>query len=241
MEDQSKRIYLWSGPRNISTALMYSFAQRSDTQVYDEPLYGFYLNQTAASEYHPGAKEILNSMENNGEKVVEMMTGSHSKPVVFFKHMTHHLLHLDRAFMKSGEHIILTRDPKEMLISFSKVIAAPTLKDVGYADHLELLDYFKDNNISPIVLDSKRVLENPEKVLSKICQAVNIPFDKNMLHWEKGPLSEDGVWAKYWYTNVHNSTGFLPYRATAKPFPKELIPLLTQCEPIYNKLMKRSI
>ena len=105
------RICLWSGPRNISTALMYSFAQRKDTLVFDEPLYAHYLNNTNANEYHPGAEDILSSMENDGEKVVEMMMGNYTKPVVFFKNMTHHLLNLDRTFMKNVVNVILTRNP----------------------------------------------------------------------------------------------------------------------------------
>ena len=93
--DKTIRINLWSGPRNISTALMYSFAQRTDTTVFDEPLYAYYLANSKAKEYHPGSAEILKAMENDGDKVVKKMEGSHSSPIVFFKHMTHHLLDLD--------------------------------------------------------------------------------------------------------------------------------------------------
>ena len=138
-KDNITRICLWSGPRNISTALMYSFAQRKDTTVFDEPLYAYYLSQTKARKYHPGAEDILSSMENNGEKVIETMMGYHPKPIVFFKNMTHHLLDLDRSFMKDVVHIILTRDPVEMLPSFAKVIADPNMEDVGDASHLDLL------------------------------------------------------------------------------------------------------
>ena len=104
-----KRICLWSGPRNISTALMYAFAQRDDTMVFDEPLYAYYLkNHPEAHSYHPGAEAILNTMETNGDKVVEGMLSTNEKPVVFFKHMTHHLLDLDREFMKHTVNVILT-------------------------------------------------------------------------------------------------------------------------------------
>ena len=120
--DGSKRICLWSGPRNISTALMYSFAQRADTKVYDEPLYAHYLCQTNANEYHPGADDVMASLENDGEKVIEMMMGEHEKPIVFFKNMTHHILDLDKSFLKDTINVILTRDPVEMLPSFAEVI-----------------------------------------------------------------------------------------------------------------------
>ncbi|MEM9679586.1 MAG: sulfotransferase family protein, partial [Bacteroidota bacterium] len=139
-----QRICLWSGPRNISTALMYSFAQRKDTKVFDEPLYAYYLhNNKAAQKYHPGAEDILSTMETDGNEVVKMMLNNDDKPILFFKHMTHHLLDLDRSFMKNTINIILTRNPEEMLPSFDKVIHNPTISDVGYALHIELLNYFE--------------------------------------------------------------------------------------------------
>ena len=236
-----KRIYLWSGPRNISTALMYSFAQRKDTQVYDEPLYAYYLKNTDAKEYHPGAKEVLETMESDGEQVVKMMLGEHAKPVVFFKHMTHHLLDLDRSFMKDSLHIILTRNPKEMLPSYAKEIHHPTMDDVGYAAHLELLDYLRNMDLNPIVVDSKRILLNPKELLTQLCSLLNIPFDSNMLTWLPGERPEDGIWAQYWYSSVHKSTGFMKYQAKNESFPEHLKPLLDSCIPYYNKLMEQSI
>ncbi len=235
------RICLWSGPRNISTAIMYSFAQRKDTVVFDEPLYAHYLSQTNARKYHPGAEEILSSMENNGDKVIEMMMGDYKKPVLFFKNMTHHLLHLDRSFMKDVVHIILTRDPQEMLPSFARVIPNPDMDDVGYASHLELLEYLLTINIEPIVVDSKDLLMDPEKMLKKICKRIEIPFDQHMLQWEKGPRCEDGLWAKYWYGNVHNSTKFTEYKAKKEPVPKRLEPLLVSCLSCYKKLRETVI
>ena len=239
--NEIKRICLWSGPRNISTALMYSFAQRQDTRVYDEPLYGHYLSQTHASEYHPGAEEIVESMENNGQKVVEMMMGDHDTPVVFFKNMTHHLLDLDRSFMKHTINVMLTRDPVEMLPSFAKVIEKPTMDDVGYALHIELLEYLQSSNIKPIVLDSRKLLLRPKAVLEELCQTIGIPFDANMLQWEPGARPEDGVWAPYWYSNVHQSTSFMKYSPKTAPFPNQLEPLLASCLPHYKKLEKLAL
>jgi len=237
MADQIKRICLWSGPRNVSTALMYSFAQRSDCLVFDEPLYAHYLRHTEADEYHPGAREILSSMENDGEKVVEMMMGSHEKPVIFFKHMTHHLFELNLDFLKDCVNVILTRDPKEMLVSFDKVIPNPTMQDVGYEAHLMLMDQLERIGQKAIILDSKEILMDPETALTKFCHAIGIPFDKSMLSWEGGPISEDGIWAKYWYANVHKSTGFQPYREKEIDFPERLEPLLKDCRKIYDKLI----
>jgi len=234
-------INLWSGPRNISTATMYAFAQRADTRVYDEPLYAHYLSVTDADEYHPEAEEILATMENDGQKVVQMMEGDHGKPIVFFKQMTHHLVELDWSFMKNMTNIILTRDPKEMLPSYAKQVARPTMRDVGYAAHLELADYLRSIGQPVIVLDAKRVLENPEKVLTALCQKIEIPFDSAMLKWTAGPRSEDGVWAKYWYKSVHESTGFAAYQKKIAPFPASLEPLLAACEPIYKSLLEQAL
>lgn len=237
----TKRICLWSGPRNISTALMYSFAQRNDTLVYDEPLYAHYLKNTNANEYHPGADVVLSQMENDGEKVIQMMQSNSEYPVLFFKHMTKHLLDLDFGFMKDMVNIMLTRNPVEMLPSFAKVIPNPSMEDVGYKKHVELLSYFKNNKIEYVVLDSKKVLLNPEKVLTKLCERIGIPFQKAMLQWEAKPRKEDGSWAKYWYKNIHNSTGFIAYQPKTENFPHELQPLLNECTPYYDKLLQQVI
>ncbi|WP_299129329.1 sulfotransferase family protein [uncultured Winogradskyella sp.] len=240
--DNFKRICLWSGPRNISTALMYSFAQRKDTNVFDEPLYAFYLKQhPEAHSYHPGAKQILATMENDGNKVVSEMMGNTEKPVQFYKHMTHHLLNLDRTFMKDTINIMLTRDPKDMLPSFDKVIPNPSLDDVGYALHVELINYFKDNDIQFTVLDSKKVLDNPKKILTKLCNFIEIPFEEAMLNWQPQQRVEDGIWAKYWYENVHKSSGFQKYKPKEEPFPTHLKQLLETSKTYYNELVKYAI
>ncbi len=240
-KDGITRICLWSGPRNISTTLMYSFAQRNDTTVFDEPLYAYYLCNTNADEYHPGADDVIASQENNGKKVIEMMMGYHDKSVLFFKNMTHHLLGLDRSFMKDVVNVILTRDPKEMIPSFAKVIENPTINDIGYALHTELVDYFDKHQIKYVILDSKKILLNPEKVLTQFCEQIGINFDQNMLRWVPGARKEDGVWAKYWYHNVHQSTGYIPYKPKTEHFPESLNPLLEECTPHYEKLAKNAI
>ncbi len=234
-----KRISLWSGPRNISTTLMYSFAQRKDTQVFDEPLYGYYLKNSHAKKYHPGAEEIINTMETSGEKVVEMMLTHSEKPVLFYKNMTHHLLPgLDRGFLKELTNVILTRDPVEMLPSYAEVVETPTLEDVGYKMHVELVEQLHQLNLPVIVIDSKAVLLNPEKQLEKLCDAIGIPFDPAMLRWTPGARPEDGYWAKYWYTNIHKSSGFIPYHPKTTSFPEKLKPLLEECMPFYEKLVR---
>ena len=237
--DNIKRIFLWSGPRNISTTLMYSFAQRPDAIVFDEPLYAYYLTNTGAKEYHPDAKLVMNQMECSGEKVVEQMLRERGNKVVFFKNMTHHLCTLDKSFMSKGLNVILTRDPKEMLPSFHKVIKNPAMKDVGYEAHVNLLRHFENNSIPFIILDSKEILLNPEKALKTICAKSNIPFYNDMLKWEPGSRKEDGIWARHWYKNIHNSSGFNKYTKKTAPFPEELNDLLNECETCYKLLISK--
>lgn len=217
---------------------MYSFGQRSDTRIYDEPLYGYYLNSTNADEYHPGAQEIIRSMNCDGESVVKEMLSSKDKPVQFFKNMGHHLLDLDKSFTKKGFNIILTRDPKRMIASFSKVIKNPSMKDIGYEDQLALANYFKENDIPFIVVDSKDILIDPEAKLSEICNFVGIPFESQMLHWQQGAREEDGIWAKYWYGNVHESEGFLEYKETNIDLPSNQTSLYNDAMNSYNSLIK---
>jgi len=233
-----KRIGLWSGPRNISTALMYSFAQRADTKVFDEPLYAYYLKQSNAKDYHPGASEILATMENDGTKVVEMMCNYDEKPVLFFKNMTHHLLDLDRSFMENMINVILTRDPVEMLPSFDAVIPNPSVKDVGYESHMKLVKELQSKDLPVLIFDSKSILLDPKKELTRLCEAIGIDFDEKMLQWTAGPLPEDGIWAEYWYKNVHLSTSFQKYQIKDDPFPDHLKPLLKECKSYYDQLME---
>ena len=242
MTENIIRICLWSGPRNISTALMYSFAQRTDTTVFDEPLYAHYLSKTPAREYHPGAEQVIAEMENDGEKVVsDLILGEHPTPVVFFKHMTHHLNDLNWDFLDRTINILLTRDPRDMLPSYGAVIEMPTLRDVGYAHHVELLEYLQARGQNPPILDSKQVLLNPRKVLTELCARIGIPFQDQMLHWQPGPRPEDGSWAKYWYHSVHKSTGFAKYQPKETAFPPHLEPLLAECQPYYEKLSALAI
>lgn len=235
---KTKRICLWSGPRNISTALMYSFAQREDTTVVDEPLYAHYLSNTDARNYHPGAKEVLESQENDGQKVVdEIILGDYDTPIAFFKNMTHHLVNLDLSFMEKTVNVILTRPPKDMLPSYAKQVKNPTMRDVGYAKHLEIVKYLKSIDKKPVIVDSKDILQYPQSRLRELCGTLGIPFDEAMLKWPAGPRKEDGVWAKYWYHNVHRSTGFRAYKAKTEPFPEELEDLLEECQEAYEELL----
>jgi hypothetical protein len=238
--ENCKRICLWSGPRNISTALMYSFAQRPDTTVFDEPLYGHYLKNTTAKEYHPGADEVLASMETNGDKVIQMMMGNHTTPIVFFKNMGHHLLQLDTSFMKSVCNIILTRDPAEVIPSFAKEIEHPSMIDIGFEAQVHLLEKLQSMQAEVLVMDSNTILKNPAAELEKLCANFGIPYYAGMLTWKAEPRAEDGIWAKHWYKNVHASTGFQPYVKKDIQLEDRLIPLYHAALPFYENLISFS-
>jgi hypothetical protein len=238
--DAGRRINLWSGPRNVSTALMYSFAQRPDTQVVDEPLYGHYLRVSGAP--HPGREEVLAAMDCDGERVVrQVILGPAERPVVFFKQMAHHLVALDRSFLGKTTNVILTRDPAEMLPSLAHQIPQPSLRDTGLAAQSELLAELSALGQEPPVLDARELLLDPPGVLAELCRRLSIPFLPAMLSWPAGGRCEDGVWAPHWYENVHRSTGFTPYRRKSAPFPERLLPLLAECRPHYEILHAAAI
>ncbi len=231
----TQRVSVWSGPRNVSTALMYSFRQRPDTVVVDEPLYGHYLNLTDTP--HPGKAEVLAEMDSDSVRVVQnVLLGRYDESVVMFKNMAHHLAGLDRAFLRELHNVLLIRDPAEMLPSLAQELPEPTLRDTGLREQVELLEEVLASGQTPVVIEAKRLLQNPERVLRGLCSALELPFEPAMLAWPVGPKPEDGVWAKYWYKNVHASSTFAPYKPKTEPFPEHLRPLLEVCAPLYDRL-----
>ena len=231
-----KVINLISGPRNLSTALMYSFAQREDMTVLDEPFYGYYLQNATLENEHPSQREILEIMELKEEKVVEHINSISKEKNVFVKGMAHHYLTNAPEFILDWENVILIRHPKKLIASFSKVIQSPTLNDIGIKKASELFLFLKKNGKTPIVIDSDELLKNPETYLKKLCNFLNIPFSEKMLSWKKGGIPEDGIWAKHWYGNVHNSEGFAVQKSSSQPLPEHLEPLLKDAIPYYETL-----
>lgn len=237
---QTKRICLWSGPRNISTAVMYAFGQRSDTDIIDEPLYAHYLHVTGAM--HPGRDAVMASLPIDGAEVIrDIILGTCSKPVLFMKQMAHHLVEIDRSFMQETVNIFLIRDPKEMLPSLTKVIGIPTLKDTGLKTQADLLSELQEMGQSPSILDARELLLAPKHVLSTLCNRLGLPFEETMLSWETGGHPSDGVWAPHWYHNVHRSEGFAPYTPKREPFPQVLENVLSECLPYYKLLRADAI
>ena len=234
------RVNLWSGPRNVSTALMYSFAQRRDTRVIDEPLYGHYLRVSGAN--HPGRDEVMAAVDCDGERLVrEAILGPCDRPVLFLKQMAHHLVELDRGFLEATANVLLIRDPAEVLRSLRHQLAAPRLADTGIAKQSELFDELCRRGQEPPVVDSRELLLAPAVVLERLCTRLDIAPDPAMLSWPAGGRAEDGVWAPHWYANVHRSTGFQPYRPKTGPFPEALRPVLEEARPHYERLLRYAL
>ncbi len=233
-------INLISGPRNVSTALMYAFAQRGDTKVVDEPFYGFYLLLTGAD--HPGKEEVIASMETDKDLVAQKILKLDKEgSVLFLKNMAHHHIDMDVSFLKAMTNVFLIRNPAQLIASFSKVIKNPTLDDIGIKKSWELYNELKACGQNPIVLDSGELLKNPKAMLQKLCNAIAVPFDPNMLSWNAGPRPEDGIWAKYWYANVHQSTGLVTTEAKSVEIPSYLQSLYNKAMEYYTQLYTHSI
>ena len=229
------RIATWSGPRNISTAMMRSWENRPDTEVWDEPLYAHYL-QTNGFD-HPSRDEVLANHETNPEKVIEMLAGSCSKPIQYQKHMTHHLIpSVHREWLLECTNIFLIRNPREMLTSLMKQIPSPTIEETGLPQQLALFESLCNGNDSPIVLDSKDVLQEPRGMLTKLCASLHIPFYNEMLAWPTGKRDSDGIWAPHWYASVEASSCFAPWKPKDENVPAKLEALCLECEDIYAQL-----
>lgn len=238
----TKRINFWSSPRNISTALMYSFAQRSDTRVVDEPLYAHYLHHGQPAVLHPAERDILKHQDKDGRKVIEkVLRGAYDRPVVLFKQMTHHLVNLEWDFMRDMDNVMLIRNPKEIIASYSKIIPNPSITDIGVRKQIQLYHFLEDHGCLTAIIDAKELLLNPPHVLRKLCERLEIPFEENMLHWEAGPRPEDGVWAPHWYRQVHKSTGFIKYKEKQLELTPAQTVLAQQCQPYYSRLYELSI
>ncbi|MDH3746700.1 MAG: sulfotransferase family protein [Gammaproteobacteria bacterium] len=236
-----KPVCLWSGPRNVSTALMYSFAQLDNVRAIDEPLYGHYLRVTGAA--HPGRDEIIAAMNCDGQAVMDELIRTQREnplPRLFVKHMAHHLVDLDLAFLARTCNVFLIRDPHEMLPSLTIQLPNAELVDTGLKRQSQLFDKMRDKGRAPLVLDSRELLLNPSYVLQQLCQAIGLPFSESMLKWPAGERAEDGVWAPHWYHAVHQSTGFQAYREKTD-FPATLLPLLEECQPWYEHLFAHAL
>ena len=232
------RLAMWSGPRNISTAMLRAWGNRDDTVVCDEPLYAHYLLKSRRP--HPMAAEVIASQENDWRKVVAWLTGPlpQGKSVFYQKHMSHHLLpEIERDWLLRVTNVFLIRHPREVLPSLDEKFERPDLPDAGYMQQVEIFDFVRaqTGRMCPVI-DARDIRTNPRGVLDRLCGELGVPFQEQMLEWQPGLRETDGVWAKHWYNAVATSTGFEPYVPREKPLTDRVRGLLDQCLPFYEKL-----
>jgi len=230
------RLAIWSGPRNISTAMMRSWGNRPDTVVCDEPLYAHYLLTTGTD--HPGADEVIRCHETDWRKVVAWLTGPvpEGKAIFYQKQMAHHLLPgMEDDWLAELSNGFLIRDPREMLPSLMRFLSRPTLADTGLPQQVALFDRMRrQTGRTPPVVDAADVVRDPHGTLRRLCEAAGVEFMEEMLSWPPGPRATDGVWAKHWYASVERSTSFEPQPKTPGPEPDGA--LLRDCLSLYNHL-----
>jgi len=222
---------------------MRSWGNRADTFVTDEPLYACYLKSTGFD--HPGRDEVIESQESDWRKVVEQLASERSgdRSIHYQKQMSHHLLpEIDREWLLNLTNAFLVRNPRDMILSLSKVLPRVRLTDTGLPQQLEIYRMVRDRTgTPPPVVDARDVQNHPENVLPALCEALNVPFDRAMLAWPPGTRPTDGVWAKHWYASVEKSTKFEPYVDKNEPLPPELEGILASCTEIYEELASQRI
>ncbi len=219
---------------------MYAFENRGDTTVLDEPMYAHYLSKNNVD--HPGKEAIIKSQSTDLNKVInEVLFANYPTGHLFIKNMAHHFTGVDWEFILKMKNIIYIRNPKQLIASFAKVIDEPTLQDIGIAIEYQLYEFLVNYDQHPIILDSGELLKDPKKVLQLLCAKLEIPFTEKMLHWAAGPRKEDGVWAEYWYANVHQSTGWEKQKTSDRPLPDRLLPLYNEAMKYYQPLFEKSL
>ena len=233
------RIGMWSGPRNISTAMMRAWENRPDCAVSDEPLYAAYLAQTGLD--HPGRDEVIAAGDSAWRRVADALLGPvpPGKPVWYQKHMAHHLLPgMDHDWIHGLRNVFLIRDPDEVVSSYLRSRATVEPADIGLLQQAELFDELTSaSGVSPTVIDSGDFLADPGTFLRALCDLFGLEFTGRMLHWPPGPRDSDGVWAPHWYDTVWKSTGFEPPSARPAPVLDDAAQAVADaCRPAYEKL-----
>ena len=227
-------IQLIACPRTLSTALMYSFAQRKDMEVIDEPFYANYLVRTGKE--HPGREEVLKTQSADLDTQIKMMHQGHSEHM-FVKNIAHHLHKLDLNYLNEYRNILYLRDPRRILTSIAKIIPRPTMLDIGIEVLYKVMNSLKREGRSFIVLNSSDLLAKPIETLYILCHHLNIPFDEDMLSWPAGPKPYDGSWAKYWYKSLHQTTEFGKENISQDPLPPHLEDLCAEATYFYNQII----
>jgi len=239
----SNFIAMWSGPRNISTALMRSFENRSDSFVSDEPFYSYFLYKTGLK--HPLSDEIIKSGMIDYNEIIKYILGPipSSKNIWYQKHMAHHILEGENLeWIKNMRNCLLIRHPSDVIISYSKKYEINSIQQLGYLQQINIYKMLtKEVGISPIIIEAQDLLRNPKMILTQVCKNLRIKFDDKMLSWPSGPRETDGIWGKHWYKQVEASTGFKPYIKTNKVIPLKYQNLYNECIQYYDFLYKNRI
>jgi hypothetical protein len=232
------RIAMWSGPRNISTAMMRAFENRPDTAVWDEPFYAAYLAMNGID--HPMREEVIAAGPADWRDVVARLVGPvpDGARVFYQKHMTHHMIPaIDRAWIDRVTSCFLIRAPEQVLASYAAKREEVTLADIGFAQQAGIFDRVADRlGTAPPVVDAEDVLRDPRGTLAALCAACAIPFDEAMLAWPAGRRASDGVWAAHWYAAVESSTGFAPYRPREITLAPRLAAIAEEAREYYERL-----
>lgn len=232
------RIAMWSGPRNISTAMMRAWENRGDTAVIDEPFYAHYLEVTGVN--HPGRAEVIAAQSTNAAEVAAMLTGPipGGKPIWYQKHMTQHMLpDMPLDWLDQVTNCFLIRDPEAVVASFTIQRPDAAAWELGFEQQARLFDHVCDKlGHAPPVIDADDVLKDPRGTLSALCAKLGIPFSERMLRWPCGPRACDGVWAPHWYATVERSTEFAPYRERDVRLTAFQRRLTEECQPFHEKL-----
>lgn len=237
MSVEPVRVAMWSGPRNISTAMMRAWENRGDCAVSDEPLYAHYLAHTGSD--HPAREEVIAAGDSDWRSVVQSLTGPApgNAAVWYQKHMTHHLLpHIDHDWIAKLRNVLLIRDPREVVVSYVKSRATVTAEDIGLPQQVALHDELCAAGLPPPVIDAGDFLGAPEAYLRALCAWLGIDFTRRMLHWPKGPRPSDGVWAPHWYAHVWESTGFEPPVARKIALSGKAAAVAEECRGHYETL-----
>lgn len=229
---------MWSGPRNISTAMMYAFGNRPDCIAWDEPFYAFSLLNHGND--HPMREAIIAGNETNWDKLVDRCTSEQTKPLFYQKHMTHHMLEgRGRDWILKLTNAFLIRDPARVLASYTRKWAEVDLRAIGLVEQAEIFDMVaQKRGHAPPVIDAEDVLADPRGVLTKLCTACGIVFDEAMLKWPAGPKPFDGNWAPHWYSAVWRSTGFTQPEAAPAKIPANLAQIADAARPYYEKMRR---
>ena len=238
------RIAMWSGPRNISTAMMRAWGNRPDTFVWDEPFYPYYLQATGRE--HPLRAEVMAQGEKDWRKVIAQLTGEipSGKPIFYQKQMTHHLLpQIHRGWLDAVTNCFLIRDPAEVIVSYIKKNNDLTLEDIGFVQQAEIFAWVREHTGAiPPVIDAHDVLENPDRILRLLCKAIGVDFTEAMLSWPPGLRETDGIWARHWYAEVAKSTGFQkPSKRTRELVPSHFGEVYDHCREIYDRLYEHRL